>query len=76
MTYAAIRDAIFGPHKRVKRQETFTPRHSLSEWWCILWHRLGVRCQAHALGLEAYYQVYNARKVDEWKPQVNGKRGL
>ena len=69
-TLARCRDWLFGPHERPERAESFTPRRRPSELWCILWHRLGVRCQAHALGLEAYYRTYNTEKVDNWQPQV------
>ena len=67
---ARCRDWLFGPHERPERAESFTPRRRPSELWCILWHRLGVRCQAHALGLEAYYRTYNTAKRDEWVPEI------
>lgn len=72
-TLTSVVDAIFGPHKRAKRVESFHPRHTLSEWWCILWHRIGVRCVAHALGLEAYGRVFNAKKVDSWVPDLKAR---
>jgi hypothetical protein len=69
-TIERLRDWVFGEHKRPERIETFTPRRRPSEWLCIIWHRIGVRCTAHALGLEAYYRTYNAEKRDEWVPQI------